>query len=113
MNARAGDFLAGAATVDITPPVGLPMWGYGARHDKPCEGVLDPLHASALVLAVDDDRLAIVGMDMGRAPTRKSMAAIRERISQEAGIEHVFIVASHTHHGPVIEVDSLPSPEQA
>ena len=27
------DFRVGAADKDITPPVGIPMWGYGARHD--------------------------------------------------------------------------------
>src|SRR5438105_1473242 len=42
---------AGAAPVDITPPVGYAMWGYGARHDAPSLGVLDPLQARAVVLA--------------------------------------------------------------
>ena len=27
------DFQVGAADKDITPPAGIPMWGYGARHD--------------------------------------------------------------------------------
>ncbi len=26
-------FRAGAGEKDITPPAGVPMWGYGARHD--------------------------------------------------------------------------------
>src|SRR5256885_9786287 len=29
--------------------------------------------------------------------------------SKPAGIEHIFLVASHTHHGPVIELDNWPS----
>jgi len=107
------EFEAGDATADITPPVGLPMWGYGARHDKPSEGVMDPLRASALVLAVGDSKLALVGLDLGRAPTRKSMAAIRQRVRAEAAVAHVMIVGSHTHHGPVIELDDLPSPEKS
>jgi hypothetical protein len=111
--ALADDLSAGAATVDITPPVGLPMWGYGARHDKPNEGVMDPLYANALVLAIGDQKLALVGLDLGRSPTRKSMAAIRERIKADAGIAHVFIVGSHTHHGPVLEVDNLPNSENS
>jgi hypothetical protein len=110
---RGDELQAGAAAVDITPPVGLPMWGYGARHDKPSESVMDPLRASALVLAVGDSKLAIVGLDLGRAPTRKSMAAIRERIKADAAVAHVMIVGSHTHHGPVLEVDDLPSPDQS
>jgi neutral ceramidase len=108
--ARADGLQAGAARVDITPPTGFPMWGYGARHDAPSEGVLDPLQARALVLAADKERIALVSLDLGRPPTRQSTAAIRERV-QAAGIGHVFLVASHTHHGPVLEVDNWPDPK--
>jgi hypothetical protein len=37
------------------------------------------------------------------------MAAIRARVKETTGIEHLFLVASHTHHGPVIELDDWPS----
>ena len=99
---------AGAAKVDVTPPVGFPMWGYGARHDKPSDGVLDPLHARALVIEAGGRRVALVGLDLGRAPTRQSMTSLRARVKAEAGVEHVFLVASHTHHGPVLELDDWP-----
>jgi hypothetical protein len=99
---------AGAARADITPPTGHPMWGYGARHDAACEGVLDPLQARALLLEVGTERIALVSLDLGRAPTRASTEAIRARVKKEAGIEHLFLVASHTHHGPVIELDDWP-----
>ena len=39
--ARAEDgnvFRVGAGEKDITPPAGIPMWGYGARHDMPSQG---------------------------------------------------------------------------
>ena len=70
----------GAHTVDVTPPIGIPMWGYGNRHDDLSTGVMDPLQANALVLAVGENKLAIVGLDIGRAPTRQSMAKIRQVI---------------------------------
>jgi hypothetical protein len=35
------------------------------------------------------------------------MAAIRERV-RTAGVNHVMFVASHSHHGPVLELDSWP-----
>jgi hypothetical protein len=107
VSARADGLKAGAAKVEITPPVGHAMWGYGSRHDQPSEGVLDALHARALVLAVGSDKIAIVSLDLGRAPTRQSTAAIRAKL-KDAGIEHIFLVASHTHHGPVIELDDWP-----
>ena len=84
------------------------MWGYAARKDMPSLGVRDPLHARALVLAAGDQRIAIVSLDLGRAPTRASMAVIRAHV-KSAGIEHLFLVASHTHHGPVLELDDWPS----
>jgi hypothetical protein len=107
--ARAAEPLqAGAAHVDITPPTGYAMWGYAARKDLPSLGVRDPLRARALVLAAGDKRIAFVSLDLGRAPPRASMAAIRRRV-QTAGIATVFLVASHTHHGPVLELDNWPS----
>jgi neutral ceramidase len=103
----AGPLTAGAARADITPPVGFPMWGYSARRDAPCQGVLDPLRARALVLAAGGEKLAVVSLDLGRAPTRATTAALRARLEQ-AGIRHVMLVASHTHHGPVLELDTWP-----
>jgi len=111
--ATAADLQAGAAVVDITPSLGYPMWGYSVRHDQPSMGVLDPLKARAVVLSAGQDAIAVVSLDLGRAPTRQSMAAIRKKVKDAAGIEHVFLVASHTHHGPVIEVDNWPMPNNS
>jgi neutral ceramidase len=105
--ARAADLEAGAATADITPPTGYPMWGYASRKDKPCEGVLDPLHARAIVLNSGAGKIAIVALDLGRAPTRTSMDRIRKALAADQFTE-LFLVASHTHHGPVIELDDWP-----
>jgi hypothetical protein len=109
--ARAADsteFRAGAADKDITPPVGVPMWGYGARHDMLSQGALDPLMAKAIVIAAGEDKVALVGIDIGRGPTEAMMKIIREEIAAKAGIRHVLITGSHTHHGPVIELTDEP-----
>jgi neutral ceramidase len=110
---RSADFQAGAAAIDITPPAGFAMWGYAARHDRPSTGVLDPLRARALVLATDKEKIALVSLDLGRAPSRTSTAAVRQRVRAATGIEHLFLVASHTHHGPVLELDNWPTPEHS
>jgi hypothetical protein len=89
------------------------MWGYGARHDAPCLGVLDPLEARALVLEVGKERVALVSLDLGRAPTRASVVAIRRQVQASAGVTHLFLVATHTHHGPVLELDQWPSPQNS
>lgn len=97
-------FKASAARRDITPREPVPMWGYGARHDALSQGTLDPLYADALVIQAGDKKLAIVGLDLGRAPAESSLQRIRQRIRAEAGIEHSFIAGSHTHHAPVLEL---------
>ena len=98
------DFNVGFAQVDITPQVPTPMWGYGARKDKLSEGTLDPLMAKAIVIEADSVRLAIVGLDLGRAPTEPMMEAIRNTIREKAHVDYVLMVGSHTHHGPVFEL---------
>src|SRR5215471_3378829 len=104
--ASAAEFKAGAARRDITPHEPLPMWGYGARHDALSVGTLDPLYAVALVIQAGDKKIAIVGLDLGRAPAERSLQNIRKRIKAEAGIEYSMIAGSHTHHGPVLELSN-------
>jgi neutral ceramidase len=111
VDAHAADtpeFRVGAADKDITPPLGIPMWGYGARHDAPSIGTLDPLMAKAIVIAAGPDKVALVGIDLGRGPTEAMMKIVRDEIAAKAGIKHVLITGSHTHHGPVIELIDEP-----
>jgi len=101
-------FKAGFASVDITPPAGIPMWGYGARHDLPAEGTKYPLNFKVVVFDDGTNRLAIGGMDLGRSPTQRSMEKITERVKKECNVSSVMLVGSHTHHGPVIELINEP-----
>jgi hypothetical protein len=101
-------FKVGFAKRDITPQAPTPMWGYGARHAMLSQGTAAPLLAKAVVIEVGDERLAIVGMDLGRGPTTAMMEEIRKSVSQTAGVDHVMIGGSHTHHGPVIELTDAP-----
>jgi neutral ceramidase len=80
------------------------MWGYGDRHDALSAGVLDPLYAEALVIQAGGKKIAIVGLDLGRAPAEASLQRIRRRLAEQAGIENSIIAGSHTHHGPVLEL---------
>jgi len=108
----AAELRAGAATIDITPTEPVPMWGYGSRHAAPSTGTADPLLAKAVVIAVGETKLAIVGLDLGRSPTEAGLQQIRKAIQAKAGIEHSLIAGSHTHHGPVVELCDEPGKGQ-
>jgi hypothetical protein len=101
-------FRAGFARRDITPEKPVPMWGYGGRHDALSQGTLDPLFAEALVIEAAGQRLAIMGIDLGRGPTTAMMAEIRKQAAERSGVQHVLIGGSHTHHAPVIELTDRP-----
>jgi neutral ceramidase len=97
-------FAVGVASRDVTPQAPVPMWGYGARHAALSQGTLDPLMAKAIVIQAGDQKLALIGTDLGRGPTQAMMQKIRKEVKEKAGIDHVMISGSHSHHGPVIEL---------
>lgn len=105
---QAGEFRAGFAKRDITPQKPTPMWGYGARHDALSVGAMDPLYAKVVVIEASPDRLAIVGLDLGRSPTPPVMESIRKRVRERAGVNRILMSGSHTHHGPVLELQDEP-----
>lgn len=89
---------------DITPAPGADLWGYTNR-TGPATGVLDPLYAKAMVFDDGTNRAAVVVVDLGRAPTDDIRAEIAARAAK-VGVGHVTILATHTHHGPVMEDSS-------
>ena len=93
--------MAGAASVDITPRVGVLLDGYGAR-TKPSEGVHDPLFARALVVDYGPEGAAtIVGCDLlGMHPW--TTAEVRRQVEAAHGIpaDGVIVSATHNHAGP-------------
>ena len=85
---------------DITPPVGLPLGGYGARL-SPADGILDPLFCRAVVF--DDGRapIALVVLDLVHV-SASWVARVRGRMAELFGLrpERVLVTATHTHAGP-------------
>ena len=105
--AQGATLRAGVAKVDITPPVGMRMWGYGNRKG-PSTGVLDPLYARVLVLEAGDKKLALVALDLGRPFGPVSLTRLREAAQKSSGISYLLVVASHTHSGPVVQDEYPP-----
>jgi hypothetical protein len=91
---------AAAATVEVTPPPGTPLAGYGARGEAVATGRHDPLEAGLLWLSdrdADSDlvwvTLDVVGVDVELS--RALRAAVTEAIARPEA--QVLLCASHTH----------------
>ena len=96
---------AGAACVDITPPLGTAI--PGLFHDRFAESVHDPLHARSFVMEKEGDALAIVVCDLiglRRVFLDKAKAKIEEKIG--LGADRVIISCTHTHSGAATGEDA-------
>lgn len=112
-----GCLVAGAASVDVTPPIGVPLAGYGAFSRRllppdllgrapyafwlePSRGVHDPIMVRALLLESLRTRLLWVAIDL-IGIDRDMVKEVRSRLGT-LGLRYdaVIISASHTHSGP-------------
>lgn len=89
---------AGAATANITPPLGEPIVGNFAT--PPASHIHDELHARCLVLDDGRTKLAIVLCD-NVGVTREVFDAAKKIVAERNGIPptHVLAAATHTHSG--------------
>lgn len=94
--AKPGALKAGAATSNITPPLGTPI--IGNFKEPPAAHVHDELQARCLVLENGETRLALVVCDL-LGMHRSVSDEARQQIQQHTGIprENVLISATHTH----------------
>ncbi|MGH9444931.1 MAG: neutral/alkaline non-lysosomal ceramidase N-terminal domain-containing protein [Terriglobia bacterium] len=96
---RGESLKAGVARVDITPPVGVRMWGYQSRKG-PSIGTRDPLYARVLVLEAGGKRLAFAILDLGRDFGPASLAKLKA--ATRSDVNYLVTAAIHTHSGPFI-----------
>ena len=97
---RGGELKAGVATVDITPPVGYRMSGY--FHERLSEGVLNPLHAKALVLQQGPAHAALVFCDIiGLSPEVSRAARRQAEVRTGIPADNILLAATHSHTGPL------------
>lgn len=96
---------AGAATVPINPPNGIPLAGY--YFERGSQGVLDDIYAKAAVLDDGKKVVALVVCDLISLP-RPTVVDARELIESQTGIpgSNVMISATHSHTGPVLTRES-------
>jgi len=115
--ARAEDrdsrlFRAGAATSNITPPLGLSL--AGSMRDHTGTHIHDELHARCLVLDDGSTRLAIVLVDNCLIP-REVFDRAKRLVEAESGLpaSHLLMAATHSHSAPTTTpiFQSDPNPE--
>ena len=75
---------AGFSKVCISPPIGAPLAGFAAREGV-CEGIHDDLFARAVVLANDEEAVALVSVDV-LALSSGFVDQVRKEIEQRTGV---------------------------
>ena len=104
-----GKIVAGVGKADITPPIGTPLAGYGARRAQPSTGVHDPTEARALIIDNGSEKIAFVsvdhlGFDHGMVERIRGIASEATQIRPD----HIFVMSSHTHSGGGAYMEMLP-----
>lgn len=106
---------AGYSRIDITPPLGTPLMGWGKPWQRLSTGVHDPLYARVLWLEDGDEQLAIVGLDLcfiGRDDADRVKGVLARELDLLP--RQVLLSASHTHAGPAVgnylDMEWEPSP---
>lgn len=94
---NAAALYAGIAEVDISPPAGHPLAGFGARRPKGFTRVHSPCFARALTLAQNGRKVTILTADILVLDSTVA-SAILGKVSLPA--DEVYFTASHTHSGP-------------
>jgi hypothetical protein len=108
---------AAIGSVDVTPPVGVPLAGHGsiqrrnlipfkrwfekyATYFKPSEGVLDPIRVKAMLLRNGDKKLLFVSVDLV-AVTDEFRGQLADRL-KGLGFDRneILVSGTHTHNGP-------------
>lgn len=89
----------GIATADITPPIGVTLWGYNPR---PSDSIDHPLRTEALACSdATGGGWILVSADVGGFAAPLS-DPVRADIAARTGLppEAVVVAATHTHSGP-------------
>lgn len=94
-------FRAGWARQSISPPIGMPLAGYGAREGMASIGIRDEVFVKALAVADGADTAIIVGSDLLIVPENVA-DQVRALISQGTPLsgDEILFTASHNHSGP-------------
>jgi neutral ceramidase len=94
------EFRAGAAAIDVDPPLGLPMIGV-VRRGEGAEGRIGTLEVTALAFERGSRRVVLCGVDTVGIQSPE-VDSLRDSIAHETGAERAGVLLNwnHTHHAP-------------
>lgn len=90
-------YRAAAAEIDITPPTGTWLAGYG--RERASTGTLDPLWAKVLVIQDDQTTLVLITLD-NIGLTRPDVLRLQQAVRAYLPDSQVIVSSTHTHAGP-------------
>jgi len=112
-----GGYLAGPAEPGSAPGVliGMELFGIAGHVRDVCDRLAG---LGFLALAPDLYHRSAPGIELAEdnAGRERGFALLHQLTREQAladiaaGVEYLFLVASHTHHGPVLELDDWPTP---
>lgn len=108
----AGQLRAGAATSNITPPLGISL--NGSMQDKLALHIHDELHARCLVLDDGRERIGFVVCDSCMIP-REIVDAAKEAAQSGTGLplDRIVVSATHAHSCPTVAGVFQSEPDEA
>lgn len=91
----------GLARVDITPRLGVELYGFGPFLHRQAKAVRTPLYARALAASDGDNTCVVVSCDLVGL-SHELVQEARERITAASGVpgENICYHCTHTHSGP-------------
>lgn len=103
--------------MDVTPPIGVPLGGYGGgkrrrpfyrinlRHKyttffTPSKGILDPIRSKALVLTDGEKKIAFISVDVVGVTAEFHRDVVARLGALGFKSDQILLSATHTHSGP-------------
>ena len=119
------DLVAGAAAVELRPPAGVPLAGYGAMARRrlvpdlldraphafwfrASVGTMQPLMARALLIEAPGERVLWVAVDLVGVDDALVADVTARLVTAGLRYSAVIVSPSHTHSGPGAFIDSTP-----
>ena len=94
---------AGAAKIEITPPLGTPLDGLHERYGRGATSIQSALWARALYLDDGDTAVVLVNTDLYAItkPLRERILELAvEQLPNNVSPENIVLTATHTHNAP-------------